>query len=110
MAKPKDTVFGKILRGEIPAKFHYRDSEVASFDSLRPQPPIHFLVIPIKPIPTMTDATDEDAAVLGHMLVVAAKVAAEKGLKPDGYKVFINNRLHGGQTVFHVHAHVLDDS
>ncbi|XP_064596185.1 LOW QUALITY PROTEIN: adenosine 5'-monophosphoramidase HINT1-like [Liolophura sinensis] len=105
-AKPGgDTIFGKIIRGEIPTKFIHEDSECVAFHDISPQAPVHFLVIPRKPIARLSDAADSDTSLLGHLLLVARKLA--KDLKLDnGYRVTINDGADGGQTVYHVHVHV----
>ncbi|XP_065187500.1 adenosine 5'-monophosphoramidase HINT1-like [Sycon ciliatum] len=106
-APEEDTIFGKISRGEIPCKFVYEDDTALAFDDLAPQAPVHFLVIPRKPIAQLSKATDEDEALLGHLLTVARKVAVQKGLDADGYRVVINNGKNGAQSVYHLHLHVL---
>ncbi|XP_065185892.1 adenosine 5'-monophosphoramidase HINT1-like [Sycon ciliatum] len=106
-APEEDTIFGKISRGEIPCKFVYEDDTALAFDDLAPQAPVHFLVIPRKPIAQLSKATDEDEALLGHLLTVARKVAVQKGLDADGYRVLISNGKNGRQSVYHLHLHVL---
>lgn len=142
--KDSDTIFGKILRGEIPCKFIYEDEQVeiiitiimnyyliiqqcVSFDDISPQGPVHFLVIPRKTIATLDDATQDDEQVLelfmqdfnasiyrvvvlqllGHMLLVAKKVAREIKRLDNGYRVVINNGKDGAQSVYHLHIHVI---
>ena len=100
-----DTVFGKIARGEMTADVVYEDERALAFRDLNPQAPTHILVIPRKPIPKLADATAEDAELFGHLLLVANRVAAAEEL--DDYRVVINNGAGAGQTVFHVHLHVL---
>jgi len=100
-------VFARILRGEIPAKVLHDDDRCLAFHDVDPKAPTHFLVIPKREIATLNDATDEDAALLGHLLVVAAKVARDLGVADGGSRVVINNGLGAGQTVFHLHVHVL---
>ncbi|XP_077996627.1 adenosine 5'-monophosphoramidase HINT1-like [Glandiceps talaboti] len=101
-----DTIFGKILRKEIPCKFIYEDEQVVAFNDVNPQAPTHFLVIPRKAIDMLSNAQQEDEQLLGHMLLVAKKVAEDQGLK-NGYRVVINNGPDGCQSVFHLHIHVL---
>ncbi|GFN88747.1 histidine triad nucleotide-binding protein 1 [Plakobranchus ocellatus] len=101
-----DTIFGKIIRREIPTEFLYEDELCVAFNDINPQGPVHFLVIPKKPIVKLSDAEDCDEQILGRLLTVARKVAKEKGLS-DGYRVVINDSDQGGQTVFHIHVHVI---
>ena len=100
-------VFARILRGEIPAKVLHDDEHCLAFHDVAPQAPTHFLVIPKRELATLSDATPEDAALLGHLLVTAAKVAKDLGLEESGSRVVINNGAGAGQTVFHLHVHVL---
>jgi histidine triad (HIT) family protein len=104
---PEDTIFGKIARGEVAADLVYEDEHVVAFRDLHPQAPTHVLVIPRKPIPTLNDATAADAELIGRLFLAAAQVAAEAGLAEDGYRTVINCNAHGGQTVFHLHVHLL---
>lgn len=102
-----DTVFGKIASGEIAADLVYQDEDVVAFRDISPQAPTHLLVIPRKPIPTLDAAGPEDAALLGKLLLVAAQVARESGIAERGYRTVINCNAQAGQTVFHLHLHVL---
>jgi len=102
-----DTIFGKIARGEVPADLVYEDEEVLAFRDLSPQAPVHLLVIPRKPIPTLDDAEPQDAQLLGRLLLAAAKVARAAGIAERGYRVVLNCNVAGGQAVFHLHLHVL---
>jgi histidine triad (HIT) family protein len=104
----QDTIFGKIIRKEIPADIVYEDDLVLAFRDVQPQAPVHILVIPKKPIPKLADATPEDGALLGHLLLTVKKVAEQLGLS-KGYRVVINNGEDGGQTVYHLHLHILGD-
>lgn len=101
------TIFGKILRGEIPAKKVYEDDRVLAFDDVSPQAPVHVLIIPKLELVNLNDATDEHEALLGHLLVAARKVAELKGIAATGYRVVMNSGADAGQTVFHMHLHVL---
>jgi histidine triad (HIT) family protein len=103
----EDTIFGKIARGEIPAEIVYEDEQVVAFRDLHPQAPTHVLVIPRKPIPTLNDAAPEDAELIGRLFLAAAKVAEQEGFAEDGYRTVINCNANGGQTVFHLHVHLL---
>lgn len=101
-----DTIFGKILRKEIPCTFIYEDDQCVAFNDISPQAPIHFLVIPRKPIAQLSLSEDEDEKLLGHLLLVAKKVAAQVGLT-DGFRTVINDGKEGCQSVYHLHIHVL---
>ncbi|XP_031832352.1 histidine triad nucleotide binding protein 1 [Nomia melanderi] len=101
-----DTIFGKILRKEIPCNFIYEDDKCVAFQDINGQAPVHFLVIPRKPIPQLSKAEDEDEALLGHLMIVARKVAKEQGLN-DGFRLVINDGKQGAQSVYHLHLHVL---
>ena len=99
--------FGKIIRKEIPADVLYEDDDVLAFKDVNPQAPAHALVIPKSPhLAMISDATDDDAALLGKVMVAATKVA--KGLNlPNGYRLVINNGKDGAQSVYHLHVHIL---
>ena len=101
-----DTIFSKIIRREIPAEIIYEDDLALAFKDISPQAPVHFLVIPKKPLPQLSAAESEDHAVLGHLLLTAKRVAEQVGLG-NGYRVVINNGHDGGQTVYHLHLHIL---
>ena len=103
-----DTIFAKIIRREIPANIVYEDDLALAFKDVHPQAPTHILVIPKKPIPQLAQAQGEDQALLGHLLLVAQQVAVQAGLE-NGYRVVINNGRDGGQTVDHLHLHILGD-
>jgi histidine triad (HIT) family protein len=102
-----DTVFGKIARGEISADIVYQDDEVVAFRDLNPQAPVHILIIPRKPIATLNDVAVEDAPLVGRLFQVAAQVAAQEGIAEQGYRTVINCNAQAGQTVYHLHLHVL---
>lgn len=102
-----DTIFGKIARGEIPADLVYEDDDLVAFRDLSPQAPTHILVIPRKPIPTLNDATAGDAELIGKLFLAAARVAREAGIAESGYRTVVNCNAAAGQTVFHLHLHVL---
>ncbi|XP_051157293.1 adenosine 5'-monophosphoramidase HINT1 [Leptopilina boulardi] len=102
----EDTIFGKILRKEIPCNFIYEDDQCVAFHDVNKQAPTHFLVIPRKPISQLSKAEDNDEAVLGHLMNVARKVAAKEGLE-DGFRLVINDGKNGAQSVYHLHLHVL---
>lgn len=100
-----ETLFSKIIAREIPADIIHEDDESLAFRDINPQAPTHFLVIPKKPIPKLSDATAEDQALLGHLLLVANRVAAQEGL--TDFRLNVNNGAGASQTVFHLHIHVL---
>ncbi|MCL5104134.1 MAG: histidine triad nucleotide-binding protein [Armatimonadetes bacterium] len=102
-----DCVFCKIANKEI-GKLVYEDDSVAAFDDLNPRAPVHVLIIPKKHIARISDVADgEDAALMGHILVVANKIAAERGISDEGYRVVANCNEAAGQSVWHVHFHLL---
>mmetsp|Transcript_40584 Transcript_40584/g.130455 ORF Transcript_40584/g.130455 Transcript_40584/m.130455 type:complete len:162 (+) Transcript_40584:25-510(+) len=102
-----DTIFGKIIRKEIPAKIAYEDDTVLAFHDVAPQAPVHVLVIPKKPIAMIQDVCEDDEPLIGHLMATAAKVAKGLGLDDDGYRLVINNGKHGAQSVYHLHVHIL---
>jgi histidine triad (HIT) family protein len=104
-----DTIFGKIISGEIPAPRVYEDDHCIVINDIQPQAPVHMLVIPRKPIPRLVDVSAEDQQLLGHLMLVARQMAQEKGIG-EGFRLIINNGEGGGQTVFHLHLHVLGGS
>ena len=101
------TLFERIIGGEIPANFVYRDERVVAFRDIHPRAPVHVLIVPVKPIATMDDAGAADESLLGHMLVVAAQIARSEGIAAQGYRLIVNCREHGGQEVYHLHLHLL---
>ena len=100
------TLFGKIIRREIPADIVYEDELCLAFRDINPQAPVHVLLIPKKEIPRLTDAQHGDQALLGHLMLAAVKVAKSLGVE-DAFRVAINNGAEAGQSVFHVHLHLL---
>jgi histidine triad (HIT) family protein len=102
----QDTIFSKIIRREVPADIVYEDETTLAFKDINPQAPIHILVIPKKPIPKLDDSVPEDQILMGNLLFIAKRVAEEQGIQ-NGYRVVINNGPDAGQTVFHLHLHVL---
>ena len=101
-----ETIFTKIIAKEIPADILYEDELSLAFRDISPQAPTHFLVIPKKPIVSLASASDDDQMLLGHLLRVVAKVAEQEGIE-SGYRVITNIGEDGGQSVFHLHLHVL---
>ena len=102
----EDTIFGKITRGEIPTDFLYEDDRCVVIHDLYPQAPTHVLIIPRQPIAMLSAASENDQALLGHLLLVAGKIAEQLGVQ-DAFRLVINNGEGGGQTVFHLHLHLL---
>jgi histidine triad (HIT) family protein len=104
---PSDTLFAKIARREIPAQIVFQDDDVTAFRDINPGAPVHILIVPNKIIPTLNDVTPEDQAVLGKLLLTAARLAKEMGVDGSGYRVVMNTNSDGGQTVYHIHLHLL---
>jgi histidine triad (HIT) family protein len=106
MTETGDTIFSKIIRKEVPADIVYEDNLALAFRDIAPQAPVHILVIPKQPIAHLSDAESKDHALMGHLLLTAKRVADQVGLT-NGYRVVINNGSDGGQTVPHLHLHIL---
>ena len=102
-----DTIFGKIIRREIPADVIYEDDQVLAFRDVSPQAPAHVLVIPKQPLVNLLDATPEHTLLLGQLMQAAVHVARTLGLADDGFRVVVNVGRNGGQSVDHLHLHVL---
>lgn len=103
----EETIFSKIIRGEIPANIVYQDALVTAFRDIAPQASTHILIIPNVLIPTVNDVTVEHEAALGRLFTVAAKIAEQEGIAEDGYRLIMNCNRHGGQEVYHIHMHLL---
>ena len=101
------TLFEKIIAREIPAEIVYEDESFLAFRDIHPQAPTHVLIVPKKPIPRIAEASADDANLLGQLLLKAAEVADKIGLKSGGYRLVINNGANGGETVPHLHCHIL---
>ncbi len=101
------TLFEKICAKQIPATILHEDERCIAFRDIAPQAPVHVLIIPRKPIPRIGLAAEADEALLGHLLLTAAKVARSEGLAENGYRLVINNGPHGGEAVPHLHIHLL---
>ena len=102
-----DTIFGKIIRREIPADIVYEDEQVIAFRDIHPQAPVHVLFVPKQAYPTLNDVPAGQAALLGQLMLAAAAYARREGFADKGYRVVMNCNADGGQTVFHVHLHLL---
>ena len=107
MKRGEETIFSKILRGEIPAKKVLETDRVLAFHDIQPQAPVHVLVIPKEAMRNLNEATSADATMLGELLLGARQVAEQLGIAESGYRVVINNGSGVGQTVSHLHLHVL---
>ncbi len=101
------TLFEKIVAHEIPAQIVFEDDKVCAFRDINPQAPTHILIVPKKPIPRIAEASPEDHQLLGHLLLKAAVVAEQLGLKQSGYRLVFNNGPHAGEAVPHLHCHIL---
>lgn len=101
------TLFEKIIARELPADIVYEDDAVVAFRDRHPQAPVHVLVIPRRPVPRIAEAGPGDELLLGRLLLAAARVAAQLGLQSGGYRLVINNGPDGGETVPHLHCHLL---
>ncbi len=101
-----DTIFGRILRREIPARIEHEDDLCLAFHDVAPQAPVHVLVIPKRPIASLAEVAAADAPLLGHLVTVAAELARKLGLA-DGYRLVVNCGRDGGQSVDHLHVHLL---
>ena len=101
------TLFAKIIRREIPADIVYEDDEVLAFRDINPQAPVHVLFIPKRPVATLNDLGPGDEMVVGRLAMAAAAFARREGFADDGYRVVMNCNRDGGQTVFHIHLHLL---
>ena len=102
-----DTIFSKIIRREIPADIVFENDSVLGFRDLNPQAPVHVLFIPKKPMATLNDADDGDADLLGRLLLAARAFASKEGFAESGYRTVINCNADGGQSVYHLHLHLL---
>jgi len=103
----QETLFTKIINREIPASIIYEDEHTLAFEDINPQAPFHVLIIPKIAIPTINHINDDNAHLVGNLYVVAAKLAKEHNFSDDGYRVVMNCNDHGGQTVYHIHLHML---
>lgn len=106
MTKP-DCIFCKIAKGQIPSTLVYEDDVCVAFNDLTPQAPTHILIIPREHIDSLDTAGANDKDVIGHLVYATAEIAREQGFATDGYRVVINTNEAGGQTVFHLHVHLL---
>jgi histidine triad (HIT) family protein len=102
-----DCIFCKIIKGEIPSTNVFRDEQVTAFRDLNPAASTHILLVPNKHIDSVNTLTTDDEQLIGHLFIVAKQIAAEEGIAEGGYRLIINTNAHAGQTVFHIHLHLL---
>ena len=102
-----ETIFSQIINRKLPAEIVYEDHLCLGFRDINPQAPVHILIIPKDPIPGMTAITSENDRLLGHLLLIAKEIAVEEGVNDSGYRLVINSGRDGGQTVEHLHIHLL---
>ena len=102
-----ESIFTKIIKKEIPAQIEYEDNEIIAFKDIDPKAPFHTLIIPKKQIPTINDLEDADAELMGKIFIVAAKLAKKYGIDQKGYRLVFNCNEEAGQTVFHIHCHLI---
>ena len=103
----KETIFDKIISKEISSDIVYEDKDFLAFRDINPQASTHILIIPKKRIPTINDIKDEDSDIIGKLVVIAKDLAKGEGISDDGYRLVFNCNEHGGQTVFHIHLHLI---
>ena len=101
------TIFSKIINKEIHADILFENDQILAFRDISPQAPVHFLVIPKKEIRTINDINEEDKSLIGELFMVAKEIAKKEGISEKGYRTIFNCNEHGGQTVYHIHLHVL---
>ena len=102
-----ETIFSRILRREIPADIVHEDEDIVGFRDIAAQAPTHVLFIPRKPIATLNDLADDDALLVGKLVLAATRFAKAEGLADEGYRLVVNCNRHGGQSVYHLHLHLL---
>lgn len=107
MEGTSDCIFCKIAANEIPATKVFENNNVIAFEDINPQAPHHIILIPKRHIPTLNHLESEDGGIVGELVLAAAKIAKERGMDDRGYRVVLNCNNDGGQTVFHIHAHLL---
>lgn len=102
-----DCIFCRIVAGTVPSKIVYQDDQAMAFEDVNPQAPVHVLVIPRRHLRSVGEWDSRDAALLGHLVLTCAKIASQQGIAESGYRIVANTGAHGGQSVFHVHFHLL---
>lgn len=103
----ESTIFTKIINREIPAQIVFENEEIIAINDINPQAPVHVLIIPKKIIPTINDLNSEDAELVGRLFLIAKEIAKDKGIDEDGYRLVFNVNEGAGQTVFHIHLHLM---
>lgn len=101
------SLFTRIINREIPAEIVYEDDQVIAFNDIEPQAPVHVLIVPKREIATLNDLTEDDLALVGQLHMTAARIAKEKGFADEGYRVVMNCNDYGGQSVYHIHLHLM---
>jgi histidine triad (HIT) family protein len=104
---PEETIFSKIIRREVPATILYQDEQVTAFNDIAAKAPTHILIVPNTVIASVNHVTTEHEQLVGHMVVVAARLAKAQGIEKDGYRLIVNCGGYGGQEVYHLHMHLL---
>ena len=102
-----DCIFCKIITGDIPSTHVFRDEQVTAFRDLKPAAPTHILIVPNKHIDSVNTLAIDDEPLIGHLFTVAKQIAAQEGIAEGGYRLIVNTNAHAGQTVFHIHLHLL---
>ena len=102
-----DSLFTKIIKREIPAEIVYENADLIAFKDISPKAPVHVLIVPKKQIPTVNDATIDDTELLGKIILAGKDIAKQFGIETNGYRLIFNCNKYGGQTVFHIHCHLL---
>ncbi len=102
-----DCIFCRIIKGDIPSTNVFRDGQVTAFRDLNPAAPTHILIVPNKHIDSINSLPTEDEQLIGHLFTTAKQLAAQEGISEGGYRLIINTNAHAGQTVFHIHLHLL---
>ncbi len=103
----EDSIFTKIIKREIPAEIVFENDDVLAFKDINPSAPIHILIIPKKQIATINDIEDSDAELMGKIILAAKQIAKDNNIDKDGYRLVFNCNENGGQTVFHIHCHLI---
>ena len=103
----EETIFSQIINRKKPAEIIFEDDDVVAFKDINPQAPVHVLIVPRKPIPKLTDADESDTAILGKMVMIASQIAKDNSLDEDGFRLLLNQGKNGGQTIYHLHFHLL---
>lgn len=101
------TIFAKIINKEIPANIVYEDDDFLAFNDINPQAPVHILIIPKKEIKTVNDISSSDAIIVGKLFLIAKKIAKQMSIDKDGYRLVMNCNEYGGQSVYHIHLHLI---